>query len=136
MIKALNGIAITGLLIVAARLTNAQTSPDLEIKRAYKDLIDAENRHDLPAVKGMVWDSPSALFVAKAPVGWDGYWGINDVIQPRTILAKTRLFEWEKSLNGGCANSLSQPRGSPQPIVPDSVPKKRTLGQSAETELP
>jgi hypothetical protein len=32
-------------------------------------------------VKGMVWDSPSALFVAKAPVGWRGYWGIDDVMQ-------------------------------------------------------
>ena len=81
MMKTFNGIAITGLLIVAACPINAQTSPDLEIKGAYKNLIDAENRHDLAAVKGMVWDSPSALFVAKAPVGWHGYWGIDDVIQ-------------------------------------------------------
>jgi ketosteroid isomerase-like protein len=81
MMKTFNGIATTGLLIVAACLTNAQASTDLEIKRAYKNLIDAENRHDLAAVKGMVWDSPSALFVAKAPVGWHGYWGIDDVIQ-------------------------------------------------------
>jgi ketosteroid isomerase-like protein len=79
--KTFSGIAITGLLIVAACLTNAQTSTDLEIKRAYKNLIDAENGHDLAAVKGMVWDSPLALFVAKAPVGWHGYWGIDDVMQ-------------------------------------------------------
>src|SRR5271170_2308509 len=81
MMEKLNGVAATGLLIVAACLANAQTSTGLEIKRAYKDLIDAENRHDLAAVKGMVWDSPSALFVAKAPVGWRGYWGIDDVMQ-------------------------------------------------------
>jgi hypothetical protein len=79
--KPSNVAALTGLLIVAACLTVAQTSTDLEIKRAYKNLIDAENRHDLAAVKGMVWDSPSALFVAKAPVGWRGYWGIDDVMQ-------------------------------------------------------
>jgi hypothetical protein len=75
MMKTFNGIAMTGALIFAACLTSAQTSTDLEIKRAYKNLIEAENRHDLAAVKGMVWDSPSALFVAKAPVGWRGYWG-------------------------------------------------------------
>jgi ketosteroid isomerase-like protein len=79
MMKICNGVAATGLLIVAGCL--AQTSTDLEIKRAYKSLIDAENRHDLAAVKRMVWDSSSTLFVAKAPVGWRGYWGIDDVMQ-------------------------------------------------------
>jgi hypothetical protein len=81
MMKIFKGVAATWLLIVAACLANAQTSTDLEIKRAYKNLIDAENRHDLVSVKGMVWVSPSALFVAKAPVGWRGYWGIDDVMQ-------------------------------------------------------
>jgi len=52
-----------------------------ELKRLYKDLIDDENRHDLKAVRKLVWESPSTLFVAKAPVGWHGYWGIDDVIQ-------------------------------------------------------
>ena len=52
-----------------------------ELKRLYKDLIDDENRHDLKAVRKLVWESPSTLFVAKAPVGWRGYWGIDDVIQ-------------------------------------------------------
>ena len=77
----IQGVAATGLVIVAACLANAQTSADLEIKRAYTNLIDAENRHDLAAGKGMVWGSPSVLLVAKAPVGWRGYWGIDDVIQ-------------------------------------------------------
>jgi ketosteroid isomerase-like protein len=79
--KTFNTIAFAGALTFAACLTGTGTSTDLEIKRAYKDLIDAENRHDLAAVKGMVWNSASALFVAKAPVGWQGYWGIDDVMQ-------------------------------------------------------
>jgi hypothetical protein len=29
----------------------------------------------------MVWNSSSTVFVAKAPVGWHGYWGIDDVMQ-------------------------------------------------------
>src|SRR5271155_2514267 len=91
MMKTFNGVAASGLLIVAACLTKAETSTDLEIKRAYKNLIDAENRHDLDAVKGMVWDSPSALFVAKAPVGWHGYWGIDDVYSIFTICINSRF---------------------------------------------
>ena len=59
----------------------AAGSNEQEIKRLYKELIDDENRHDLNAVRKLVWESPSTLFVAKAPLGWRGYWGIDDVIQ-------------------------------------------------------
>jgi len=64
-----------------AGIAIAQTDEEQEIKRIYKQLIDAENKHDLPTVRAMVWNSPSTLFVAKAPVGWHGYWGIDDVMQ-------------------------------------------------------
>jgi ketosteroid isomerase-like protein len=56
-------------------------TPEADIKNLYKNLIDAENKHDLAAVRAMVWNSSSTLFVAKAPVGWHGYWGIDDVMQ-------------------------------------------------------
>ena len=75
-----------GILIVVfinvslAGASAAQTSNEREIKRIYKQLIDAEDRHDLPAVRALVWNSPSTLFVAKAPLGWHGYWGIDDVM--------------------------------------------------------
>lgn len=36
-----------------------------ELKALYKQLIDAENRHDLAAVRPLIWASPSTLFVAK-----------------------------------------------------------------------
>ena len=67
-------------LLPLVRLTAAEPH-EAEIKRAYKNLIDAENKHDLPAVRAMVWNSAATLFVAKAPVGWRGYWGIDDVIE-------------------------------------------------------
>jgi hypothetical protein len=48
-----------------------------------KRLIDAENSKDFDTVKGMVWDSPSALFIAKtataAEGNWAGFWG-HDVV--------------------------------------------------------
>jgi ketosteroid isomerase-like protein len=74
-------IALVSLGFLAVDLAVAQPQPVDEVKQVYKHLIDAENRHDIPAVKAMIWKSPSTLFVAKAPVGWHGYWGIDDVIQ-------------------------------------------------------
>lgn len=68
-------------LLALPRPVNAQSSTKGEVKRVYKQLIDAENRHDLAAVRALVWNSSSTLFVAKAPVGWRGYWGIDDVLQ-------------------------------------------------------
>jgi ketosteroid isomerase-like protein len=58
----------------------AQQDPSL-VRNAYKQLIDAENSHDLNAVSALVLESHDTLFVAKAPVGWKGYWGKEDVMQ-------------------------------------------------------
>jgi hypothetical protein len=50
----------------------------------YRQLIDAENRHDLAAVRPLVWASPNALFVAKtatpAEGNWAGFWGTEVVL--------------------------------------------------------
>jgi ketosteroid isomerase-like protein len=78
--KLRNILALIGALLFIQMAAPAET-PEAEIKRLYKNLIDAENQHDLPAVRAMVWNSSSTLFVAKAPVGWRGYWGIDDVMQ-------------------------------------------------------
>src|SRR5262245_52499249 len=55
------------------------------LKGLYKQLIVAENRHDLAAVKQLVWDSPSTLFVAKTATASEGNlprsWGSDIVIQ-------------------------------------------------------
>lgn len=79
------GYRLTAVLLLISSLTTgvyaSATDKEQELKRIYKELIDDENRHDLVAVKKLVWDSPSTLFVAKAPVGWRGYWGIDDMIQ-------------------------------------------------------
>jgi hypothetical protein len=51
----------------------------------YKKLIDAENAHDIAAVKLFVWKSPSMLFVAKtktaAEGNWAGFWGSDVALQ-------------------------------------------------------
>jgi hypothetical protein len=54
-----------------------------DLRQLYKQLIDAENAHDIKAVAPFVWDSPSALFVAKTSDpshgNWAGFWG-KDVV--------------------------------------------------------
>ncbi|MEI9982802.1 MAG: hypothetical protein WDN69_06070 [Aliidongia sp.] len=48
-------------------------------------MIDAENRHDLAAVRPFLWNSASTLFVAKTATGaegnWAGFWGTETVLQ-------------------------------------------------------
>jgi hypothetical protein len=55
------------------------------LKVLYKQLIDAENRHDLAAVRPFLWISPSTLFVAKtataAEGNWARFWGTDVVMQ-------------------------------------------------------
>jgi len=72
------GFALLFPFVQSGRGDAVGTKP--QIRAIYKRLIDAENRHDVAAVRELVWNSPSTLFVAKAPVGWHGYWGVDDVM--------------------------------------------------------
>jgi hypothetical protein len=67
-----------------------------EIRSLYRKLIDAENRHDLAAMRTMVWDSPNALFVAKtatpAEGNWAGFWGTDVVVEHLGDLYKAGPF--------------------------------------------
>ncbi|MEI9923486.1 MAG: hypothetical protein WDN50_08125 [Bradyrhizobium sp.] len=77
------------LLVFTSQLRATESAhqamtPDAEIRALYKQLIDAENAHDLATVRRMVWKSPSALFVAKtktpAEGNWAGFWGAETVV--------------------------------------------------------
>ena len=77
-------------MLVSAQVDATDTAPlDAgtlrEIDALYHRLIDAENRHDLVAVRPFLWDSPSTLFVAKtataAEGNWAGFWGTDVVMQ-------------------------------------------------------
>jgi hypothetical protein len=69
----------------AARADPLGPSSLNEINGLYLRLIEAENRHDLTAVRQMVWQSPDTLFVAKtatpAEGNWAGFWGADVVMQ-------------------------------------------------------
>ena len=56
-----------------------------EINALYHRLVEAENRHDLAQVRELIWESPSALFVAKTATpeegNWAGFWGTDAVVR-------------------------------------------------------
>jgi len=49
------------------------------IRSRFGELIESANRHDLQALHGMFWQSPSVLLVAKSAIpsegNWAGFWG-------------------------------------------------------------
>jgi hypothetical protein len=83
----LTGLVLMACPAAAASSTDAdpldQASRD-GVRALFKQLIDAENRHDLNAVRPFVWVSPNALFVAKtataAEGNWAGFWGTEIVL--------------------------------------------------------
>jgi hypothetical protein len=84
----IGAIASFGAAFAAPQLSTTQpldADTIAQVNQLYRGLIEAENRHDLAAVRPMVWDSPSTLFVAKtataAEGNWAGFWGIDVVLQ-------------------------------------------------------
>jgi hypothetical protein len=73
---------VSGAPVRAA--TSAHATPEAEIRALYRQLIDDENAHDIAAVRRMVWQSPSAVFIAKtrtpAEGNWAGFWGTDAVV--------------------------------------------------------
>jgi hypothetical protein len=69
----------------AARADPVEARTLNEIGGLYRTLIEAENRHDLAAVREIIWQSPDALFVAKTATpgegNWAGFWGTDVVLQ-------------------------------------------------------
>ena len=69
-----------------AESANAINAHDeAKLRALYRQLIEAENRHDIAAVRSFVWNSPDALFVAKtataAEGNWAGFWGTEVVLR-------------------------------------------------------
>ena len=96
--KALSPLLLTLTLVAAPSLAASEAAQgpaksesllgaddEAELRALYRRLIDAENRHDIAAVRLFVWNSPDALFVAKTATAgegnWAGFWGTEVVLQ-------------------------------------------------------
>ncbi len=80
-----SALALLTCLPVSAGAAPLDDATLHQINGLYRKLIEAENRHDLGAVREMLWNSPDALFVAKtataAEGNWAGFWGTEVILQ-------------------------------------------------------
>jgi hypothetical protein len=109
-----------------------------EIKRLYRELIDAENRHDIEAVRRLVWVSPSVLFVAKtatpAEGNWAGFWGTEIVLQHLDDLYNAGPFRIDPDYDKEKVVALA--RDVVQTYVPVSVTVAYARANSGPEALP
>jgi hypothetical protein len=105
-----------------------------EIQGLYRKLIEAENHHDLAEVRAMVWNSPSALFVAKtatsAEGNWAGFWGTDVVVEHLEDLYKAGPFTIDPDYNKEKVAGLSRD------VAETYAPVKITVAYAGQTPVP
>ncbi|WP_213765247.1 hypothetical protein [Caballeronia sp. dw_19] len=103
------------------------------IKTLYRSLIDAENRHDIEAVRPFVWNSSTAVFVAKTATpgegGWAGFWGNDTVLQHLQDIYKGPFYI-APDYAGEREVALSAD------VVQTYVPVKITVAYAGQTPVP
>ena len=104
-----------------------------ELRSLYRRLIDAENGHDLDAVRPLVWSSPSMLFVAKtataAEGNWAGFWGTD------TVMAHFRdLYAGPFRIDPDY--SAEKVVGLTTDVAETYAPVKITVGYAGQTAVP
>jgi hypothetical protein len=105
-----------------------------QIRELYRKLIEAENRHDLSEVRTMVWNSPSALFVAKtatpAEGNWAGFLGTDVVVEHLDDLYKAGPFtvdpDYDKEKVAGLSHDVAE----------TYAPVKITVAYAGQTPVP
>jgi hypothetical protein len=105
-----------------------------EVQTLNRRLIDAENSKDFDAVKQMVWNSPSALFVAKtataAEGNWAGFWGHDAVVQHLHDVIFGGPFHMEADYTRAKAVALSGD------VAETYVPVQITVGYAGQQAVP
>jgi hypothetical protein len=107
---------------------------EAELRALYQRLIEAEDRHDIAAVRSFVWNSPDALFVAKtataAEGNWAGFWGTEVVLQHLDDLYKAGPFHIEPDYNKEKIVALSRD------VAETYVPVTITVAYAGQDPVP
>jgi hypothetical protein len=105
-----------------------------EVQALSQRLIDAENKKEFDVVKQMVWNSSSALFVAKtataAEGNWAGFWGHDVVVQHLHDVIFGGLFHMEPDYTKAKVVALSGD------VVETYVPVRITVGYAGQQAVP
>lgn len=138
------GLATTALLLSASLQPAAgqqqadaavplDAATEHSIRALYRGLIEAENRHDIDAVRPYVWDASTAVFIAKtatpAEGGWAGFWGKETVLQHLEDIYKGP-FQIDPDYANERETALSPD------VVQTYVPVRITVAYAGQTALP
>jgi hypothetical protein len=127
-------------LVVASLVGRLASTDGLSVATAdtlrglYRQLIEAEDRHDIMAVRRLAWRSPSMLFVAKtatpAEGNWAGFWGTDVVLQHMKALFGAGHFQIDPDYAAEKVVALS-------PDVAETyVPVKIAVAYAGQTPVP
>jgi hypothetical protein len=107
---------------------------EAELRALYRRLIEVENRHDIAAVRSLVWNSPHALFVAKtataAEGNWAGFWGSEVVLQHLNELYTAGPFRIEPDYDKEKVVALSRD------VAETYVPVAITVAYAGQDPVP
>ena len=107
---------------------------EAELRALYRRLIEAENRHDIVAVRSFVWNSPDALFVAEtataAEGNWAGFWGTEVVLQHLKELYTAGPFHIEPDYDKETVVALSRD------VAETYVPVTITVAYAGQDSVP
>jgi hypothetical protein len=135
--------AVLAAFVLSAHPSLAASSADVDpldqsthdsVKSLYRRLIEAENHHDLAAVRPLVWVSPNALFVAKtataAEGNWAGFWGTEAVIDHLGDLYRAGSFHIEPDYD------RERVVGITSEVAEVYVPVRITVAYAGQTPVP
>jgi hypothetical protein len=127
-------IVLLALLSLFTFSLHAQEKDAASIKVLYRQLIDAEDAHNVDGVRKILWDSPSTLFVAKtrtpAEGGWAGFWGTDVVMQHFHDILTGSTFRIDPDYNAYKTVFL-------KPDVAETyVPVKISVSYAGQTPVP
>jgi hypothetical protein len=122
---------------LVSRLASADTlsTATLDTVRGlYRQLIEAEDRHDIAAVRRMAWQSPSMLFVAKtatpAEGNWAGFWGTDVAVAHIKALFDAGNFHIDPDY------AAERDVGLSTDVVETCVPVKISVAYAGQTPVP
>jgi hypothetical protein len=104
------------------------------VRGLYRQLIEAEDRHDIEAVRRLTWQSPSMLFVAKtatpAEGNWAGFWGTDVAIAHIKALFEAGHFQIDPDYTAERVVALSSL------VAENYVPVKISVAYAGQTPVP
>jgi hypothetical protein len=140
VIAVLSGVQPAGVTASDQESTSATPDGPLgaqdlgELRTLYRRLIDAENSHDITAVRRFVWVSPNALFVAKTATAaggnWAGFWGTEVVLQHLDDLYKAGQFRIDPNYDQEKVVGLTHD------VAETYVPVNITVAYAGQTPVP